>query len=78
MADDFLGGGPRFLQHVLDQVDAATRPVQFIAQQLVRGAGGGAKIAVHLNLKKGTNLIQKALFLTSILLILSLFKDKIF
>jgi uncharacterized membrane protein YfcA len=45
---------------------------------LAIGSAIGAKIAVHLNLKKGANFIQKALFLTSILLILSLFKDKFF
>ena len=34
-------------QHLLDEVDAAARPVQLVAQQLVGGAGGGAKAAVH-------------------------------
>jgi hypothetical protein len=34
-------------QHLLDQVDAAARPVQLVAQQLVGRAGGRAEAAVH-------------------------------
>jgi hypothetical protein len=34
-------------EHLLDQVDAAARAVQFVAQQLVGRAGGGAKAAMH-------------------------------
>src|SRR6218665_1536111 len=34
-------------QHLLDQVDAPARAVELIAEQLVGGAGGAAKAAVH-------------------------------
>ncbi len=34
-------------QHLLHQVDAAARAIEFVAQQLVGGAGGGAEAAVH-------------------------------
>ena len=33
--------------HLLDQVDAAARPVEFVAEQLVGRAGRGAKAAMH-------------------------------
>ena len=42
-----LACGRNAFQHLFDEVDAATRAVQFVAQQLIRGAGGGAKTAVH-------------------------------
>ena len=42
-----FGGGRRAFEHLLDQVDAAARTVEFIAEQLVRRAGGGAEAAVH-------------------------------
>ncbi|MNL63331.1 hypothetical protein D3C87_1874610 [compost metagenome] len=42
----FLGDLVAF-QHLLDQVDAPPRPIQFIAQQLIGRAGGIAKAAVH-------------------------------
>ena len=34
-------------EHLFHQVNAAARAVQLVAQQLVGGAGGGAKTAVH-------------------------------
>ena len=34
-------------EHLLDQVDAAARAVELVAQQLVGRAGGGAEAAVH-------------------------------
>ena len=34
-------------EHLLDEVDAPARPVEFIAQQLVSRAGGVAETAVH-------------------------------
>jgi hypothetical protein len=35
------------LEHLLDQINAATRTVEFIAQQLVRRASGIAEAAMH-------------------------------
>ena len=35
------------LEHLLDQVDAAARAVELVAEQLVGRAGGGAEAAVH-------------------------------
>jgi hypothetical protein len=34
-------------EHLLDQVDAAARAVELVAQQLVGRAGGGAEAAMH-------------------------------
>ena len=42
----FAGGNFAF-EHLLDEVDAATRAVQLIAQQLVGGASRRAKTAMH-------------------------------
>ena len=42
-----LGGGTAGLQHVLDQVDAAARAVEFVAEQQEGRAGGGAEAAMH-------------------------------
>src|SRR6218665_3430768 len=42
----FAAPGPS-IQHLLDQVDAPSRAVERIAEQLVGGAGGAAKAAVH-------------------------------
>ena len=44
--DGFLVGRAIVLQHVLDQVDAATRRVQLIPQHLIGGTGRSAKTAV--------------------------------
>jgi hypothetical protein len=35
------------LEHLLDQVDAAARAVELVAEQLVGRAGRGAEAAVH-------------------------------
>ena len=35
------------LEHLLDEVDAAARAVELVAEQLVGRAGGGAEAAVH-------------------------------
>jgi hypothetical protein len=40
-------GDRRALEHLLDQVDATARPVQFVAEQLVGGTGGVAEAAMH-------------------------------
>ena len=44
-----LRGGAGFaaLQHILDQIDAPARSVEFVAEQLVGRAGGVAHAAVH-------------------------------
>ena len=42
-----LAGGLGAFEHLLDQVDAAPWAIELVAQQLVGGAGGGAKTAVH-------------------------------
>ena len=35
------------LHHLLDKIDAAARPVQLIAGELIGGTRGGTKTAVH-------------------------------
>ena len=47
MADRARVGGAALFQHVLDQVNAPARTVEFVAQHLVGRAGGGAQAAVH-------------------------------
>ncbi len=42
-----FGRGGGAFEHLLDQVDAPARPVQFVAQQLVGRAGGVAEPAMH-------------------------------
>ena len=42
-----FAGGLGAFQHLLDQINAPARAVQLVAQQLVGGAGGSAKAAVH-------------------------------
>ena len=42
-----FAGGLGTFEHLFDQVNAAARPVELVAQQLVGRAGGGAKPAVH-------------------------------
>ena len=37
----------RAFEHLLDQVDAAARAVEFVAEELVGRAGGGAEAAMH-------------------------------
>ena len=52
------GAGRRLaFQHLLDEVDAASRTVQLIAQTLVGGTGGGAKTAVHTFAQNGFRLL---------------------
>ena len=41
------GSGGATLEDLLDKVDASTRAVELIAQQLVGGAGRGAETAMH-------------------------------
>ncbi len=41
-----LGRGDPF-EHLFDQVDASAWAIELVAQQLVGGAGGGAKTAMH-------------------------------
>ena len=43
-------------QHLLDQVNAATWAIQLITQQLVSGAGGRAKAAMHTLAQNGFGL----------------------
>src|SRR3546814_4282037 len=38
---------PIFLQHVLDQVNAAARAIEFVAEKDIGRAGRGAKAAMH-------------------------------
>ncbi len=47
MGDDLLVGRPAVLQHVLDQVDAAARAVELVAERHIGRAGGGAETAMH-------------------------------
>ena len=47
MLDHFGGGRPALLQHVLDQVDAPARAIEFIAEQHIGRAGRGAEAAMH-------------------------------
>lgn len=47
MGDDFFIGRLVILQHVLDQIDAATRRIQFVALDQIGRAGGAAKSAMH-------------------------------
>ena len=44
-------------QHLLDQIDAAARAVELVAQQLVGRAGGGAEAAVHALAQDGVGLV---------------------
>ena len=45
--DDLGGRGPVVLQHVLDQVDAAARGIELVAEQHIGRAGRGAEAAMH-------------------------------
>ncbi|MOA64758.1 hypothetical protein D3C78_1909150 [compost metagenome] len=46
-------------QHLLDQVDAAPRAVQLVAQDLIRRTGGRAKTAVHATPQDGVGLFAQ-------------------
>ena len=45
--DDLGGRRPVVLQHVLDQVDAAARGIELVAEQHIGRAGRGAEAAMH-------------------------------
>ncbi len=50
-------GGRLAFERLFDLVDAAARAVELIAQQLIGGAGGGAKAAVHAVAQNGFGLL---------------------
>jgi hypothetical protein len=52
-----LAGRLDAFQHLLDQVDAAARAIELVAQQLVSRAGGGAEAAVHAGAQDGLGLV---------------------
>ena len=47
MLDHFGGRRLAALQHVLDQIDAPARRIEFVAEQEIGRAGGGAEAAMH-------------------------------
>src|SRR6202000_27640 len=47
MLDHLLGRRAVLFQHLLDQVDAAARTVEFVAEQHIGRAGRGTKAAMH-------------------------------
>jgi hypothetical protein len=47
VGDDLLGRGRVALQHLLDQVDAAARRIELVAEQHIGRAGRGAEAAMH-------------------------------
>src|SRR3546814_5135327 len=47
MLDDLSSGFTLVLEHVLHQVNAPARAVEFIAKQNIGGTGGGAETAMH-------------------------------
>ena len=51
------------LQHIFDQINSSARAVQFIAQQLICGAGGVAKAAVHTTAQDAICLLTGGCFL---------------
>ena len=53
-----LGFGARgfAFEYLLDQINAATRAVEFIAEQLIGRAGRGAKAAMHAGPQDGLGL----------------------
>ena len=52
-----LGGDRIALQHFLHQVDASARAVEFVAQQLISRAGGGAESAMHAGAQDAVGLL---------------------
>ena len=46
MRERVAGNGDAF-EHLLDEIDAPARAIEFIAQQLIRRTGGVAEAAVH-------------------------------
>lgn len=47
MGDDLLVGRTAVLQHVLDEINAPARQIEFVAERHVGRTGGGAKAAMH-------------------------------
>ena len=47
MLDHLLRRRPAFFQHLLDEVDAAARAIEFVAEQHIGRAGRGAEPAMH-------------------------------
>ena len=47
MQNDFLGRRPVRFEHVLDQINASARAIEFVAEQLKRRTCGGAEAAMH-------------------------------
>src|SRR5579871_1651158 len=54
--DDFRGWRPVFFQHLLDQVDAAARAIEFVAEQDIGRTGRGAEPAMHAFAQDGVGL----------------------
>ena len=44
-------------QHIFDQINSPARPVQFVAQQLISGAGGIAETAMHTTAQDAVGLL---------------------
>ena len=51
----FNGGFDTF-EHLLDEIDATARAVEFVAQNLIRRAGCRAKTAMHAGAQNGIGL----------------------
>ncbi len=47
MRHRFGVGRPAVLQHVLDEIDAAARAIELVAERHIGGTGGGAETAMH-------------------------------
>ena len=47
MGDDLFVGRAAVLQHVLDEIDAPTRRIQFVAERHIGRAGRRAEAAMH-------------------------------
>ena len=52
-----LRGDWRTFENLLDEIDAPTRTIQLVTQQLIRRAGRGAKTAVNALTKDGVGLL---------------------
>jgi len=51
------GTGGFAFQHLLDEIDATARAVEFVALELVGGAGGVAETAMHALAQNGVGLL---------------------
>ena len=49
----------RSFEHLLDQIDAPARAIEFVAEQLVGRAGGGAEAAVHAAAQDGLGFVAR-------------------